>query len=84
MQNPLMDKDQFSQWKDHHLTKAFLSYLQRRRENLMEAWGSGVALSEQDQMEAFLCSQFLSLSSEDIAHVYGVEEENDSGRNEGN
>ena len=76
-QNRLMDPDQFSRWWDSPATKAFRDYLARRRENLMEAWGSGAVMSPEAQMEAYLCSQISDLTPEAVAHVFGVELEGD-------
>ena len=71
--NLLMDKDQFSRWKDHPGTVAYFQVLERRRLNLMEAWASGLQLKPEDQMEAWLCRQMTELTPERVAALFDVE-----------
>lgn len=76
--NPLLDPEQFQEWKDQRLTKAFLSYLDLCRSNLMQQWAVGTfshnpALSEAAQARAALLSQLLDLSPDDVAQTYGVD-----------
>ena len=72
--NRLMGKAALAQWKANPLTEAFLAYLDRRRDNLAQAWCRGACLAEADQSEARICGHLLGLTPADVAFVYGIED----------
>jgi hypothetical protein len=69
----ILEPEEFQRWKDSNLTREFLSLLQRRRQQLMEAWAAGQPLNPEQQAQAVLLGHLVDLKHEDVLDMAGVE-----------
>ena len=69
----ILDKEEFQRWRDHPLTKEFLTLLGNRQRDLMEAWGRGHSLTPEQQAGAVLLGQLAGLSFEYVCDLAGIE-----------
>jgi hypothetical protein len=73
----ILEPEEFQRWKDSNLTREFLSLLQRRRQQLMEAWAAGQPLNPEQQAQAVLLGHLVDLKHEDVLDMAGVEVSDD-------
>ena len=77
--NRLTDPEAWEAWKSHPLTQEWFKFLKDRRTDLMEAWGSGNLMQEQDQAQAFTLKHLTDLSAGDVRRFYGINDEANDG-----
>jgi hypothetical protein len=70
-----MSKEDYQQWKDHPLTKAFHQYLRDYRQALMEKWAQGaLAPSSPESLMAVarcqMADEIATLEDDSIAEFY--------------
>ena len=73
MANLLTSREEFQRWTEHPGTVAFLEYLRDRQEALMVAWARGSQMAPEQQAQAVMLGQLVSLSADEIASDYGIE-----------
>ena len=71
--NQLADPEAMATLRSHPLMKEFRAVLALRQSHLMEAWSKGQPMGEAEQAQAVTLGRILSLSSEDVAELYGIE-----------
>ena len=69
----ILEPEEFQRWKDQPLTREFLKVLAKRRQALMEGWGSGQMLTPEQQSQAVLLGQLAAVSFDDVCDMAGVE-----------
>jgi hypothetical protein len=68
--NKLTDPERFREWADQPLTREYLRFLADSRAALVEAWGRGHSMTEQQQGQAVLLGRLSALECEDVKAVY--------------
>lgn len=73
----LIDPEELRRWKSQPATEEFFLLLEKRRQDLTQAWARGVSMGPEQQASAVLLSQLLGLSAEDFRNEFGIEERDD-------
>lgn len=76
--SPRFNSKTFTEWKASRVNRAFFQYLRDTSESLARQWAAGEPMSEAQQHKAALFLELADLSFEDVATLYGIEDDTES------
>ena len=73
--SPRFNSRTFQEWRQARVNRAFFQYLRDTSEALARQWAKGAPMSEAHQIKAALFLELADLTWEDVASLYGLEDE---------